>query len=148
MISPASKVSREFTAILRPTLDWLVTSRSLLDGILTVNLMLLRRSSGEFDGDRDTVTDEDGFVLARAGVATPRRGLDMTLAWEGITLPGNLVSCSRNAQKPTKMENQDQRYQMTSKIGRSKYPAVRTSSSMSFNSALVSNSPSRTDIIG
>lgn len=45
--------------MLLPMLDWLVTSRSLLDGILTVNLILLRRSSGEFEGDRDTVTDDD-----------------------------------------------------------------------------------------
>jgi hypothetical protein len=67
-------------------LDWLVTSRSLLDGILTVNLMLLRRSSGEFEGERDTVTDADCFALAPAGVAAPRRGRDMVLVEEGATL--------------------------------------------------------------
>jgi hypothetical protein len=48
--------------------------------------MLLRRSSGEFEGERDTVTDADWLALATAGVAAPRRGRDMVFVEEGATL--------------------------------------------------------------
>ena len=49
--------------------------------------MLLRRSSGESEGERETVTD--GWVtLAAAGVAAVRRGLDMVFVGEGTTLQG------------------------------------------------------------
>jgi hypothetical protein len=48
--------------------------------------MLLRRSSGELEGERDTVTDADWLALATAGVAAPRRGRDMLFVEEGATL--------------------------------------------------------------
>jgi hypothetical protein len=56
----------------RPLL--LVTSRSLLDGILTVSRMDFRDSSGESDSDRDTVTAGD-----RAKARVTLLGLDIVL---------------------------------------------------------------------
>lgn len=58
-----------------PRFEPLVTSRSLLEGILTVRRMDLLEPSGEFDGDRETVT-EGGEATARVTLLGLDRGLE------------------------------------------------------------------------
>ena len=70
--------------------------------------MLLRRSSGEFEGDRDTVTDGFWFALAATGVATARRGRDMVFV-EGTTLSRSLVIRSGDLHRARKRELTDNR---------------------------------------
>jgi hypothetical protein len=57
----------------------LVTSRSLLAGILTVRRIDFLASSGGFDGERETVTEGEGGIPP-----APLRSLDMVL--EGAEL--------------------------------------------------------------
>lgn len=62
-----------------PRFEPLVTSRSLLEGIFTVRRMDLLESSGEFDGDRETVTEGEE-ATARVSLV----GLDLVLETGGL----------------------------------------------------------------